>query len=158
MVKLSVPGGLPNNNNHMPGGPDIEPITLVLTNGACCSFAGGGTATLTGQRLNYGCDNCGYLYGYPNKTAALWTVSYAAPGSGASVATPITTCTSRLRSRRHSGRPDRPSDAAGARPEVHSNGPDGDSALGCPVVLCAVEVGFIAAHSHRRAAMRSRWY
>nr|WP_200420273.1 serine/threonine-protein kinase [Streptomyces sp. NBRC 14336] len=91
MVELSVPEGFPGNNNHMPGGPDIEPIILVLTNGARCSFAGGGTATLAGQRLNYGCDNGGYLYGYPNKTAAVWTISYAAPGSGASVSTPITT-------------------------------------------------------------------
>ncbi|MFK0154315.1 serine/threonine protein kinase [Streptomyces sp. NPDC090493] len=91
MVELSVPDGFPGNNNHMPGGPDIEPITLVLANGARCSFAGGGTATLAGQRLNYGCDNGGYLYGYPNKTAALWTISYAAPDSGASVSTPITT-------------------------------------------------------------------
>lgn len=91
MVELSVPEGFPGNNNHMPGGPDIEPITLVLAKGARCSFTGGGTATLAGQRLNYGCDNGGYLYGYPNKTAALWTISYAAPGSGASVSTPITT-------------------------------------------------------------------
>ncbi|MFE9600875.1 serine/threonine-protein kinase [Streptomyces hokutonensis] len=91
MVELSVPEGLPGNNDHMPGGPDIEPIILLLANGARCSFAGGGTATLAGQRLNYGCDNGGYLYGSPNKTAALWTISYAAPGSGASVSTPITT-------------------------------------------------------------------
>jgi len=91
MVELSVPEGFPGNNDHMPGGPDIEPIILVLANGARCSFAGGGTATLAGQRLNYGCDNGGYLYGYPNKTAAVWTISYAAPGSGASLSTPITT-------------------------------------------------------------------
>ncbi|WP_344402050.1 serine/threonine-protein kinase [Streptomyces longisporus] len=91
MVELSVPEGFPGNNDHMPGGPDIEPISVVLANGARCSFAGGGTATLAGQRLNYGCDNGGYLYGYPNKTAAVWTISYAAPGSGASVSTPITT-------------------------------------------------------------------
>ncbi|MER5804926.1 serine/threonine protein kinase [Streptomyces mirabilis] len=91
MVELSVPQGFPGNNDHMPGGPDIEPITLVLSNGARCSFAGGGTSTLAGQRLNYGCDNGGYLYGYPSKTAALWTISYSAPNSGASVSTPITT-------------------------------------------------------------------
>ncbi|MEH0542711.1 hypothetical protein QA802_06360 [Streptomyces sp. B21-105] len=91
MVELSVAEGFPGNNNHMPGGPDIEPIILVLANGAHCSFAGGGTATLAGQRLNYGCDNGGYLYGYPNKTSAVWTISYAAPSSGASVSTPITT-------------------------------------------------------------------
>ncbi|MER5347848.1 protein kinase [Streptomyces mirabilis] len=91
MVELSVPQGFPGNNDHMPGGPDIEPITLVLSNGARCSFTGGGTSTLAGQRLNYGCDNGGYLYGYPNKTAALWTISYSAPNSGASVSTPITT-------------------------------------------------------------------
>ncbi|MET7780081.1 protein kinase [Streptomyces sp. NPDC005388] len=91
MVELSVPQGFPGNNDHMPGGPDIEPITLVLSNGARCSFIGGGTSTLAGQRLNYGCDNGGYLYGYPSKTAALWTISYSAPNSGASVSTPITT-------------------------------------------------------------------
>ncbi|MGW3130671.1 serine/threonine-protein kinase [Streptomyces sp. NPDC001123] len=91
MVELSVPEGFPGNNDHMPGGPDIEPIILVLVNGARCSFAGGGTATLAGLRLNYGCDNGGYLYGYPNKTAVMWTIPYAAPGSGASVSTPITT-------------------------------------------------------------------
>ncbi|MEU1596052.1 serine/threonine-protein kinase [Streptomyces sp. NPDC005708] len=91
MVELSVPQGFPGNNDHMPGGPDIEPITIVLANGARCSFAGGGTTTLAGQRLNYGCDNGGSLYGNPNKTAALWTISYSAPNSGASVSTPITT-------------------------------------------------------------------
>ncbi|MFE0513069.1 serine/threonine-protein kinase [Streptomyces sp. NPDC058964] len=91
MVELSVPQGFPGNNDHMPGGPDIEPIIVVLANGARCSFAGGGTSTLAGQRLNYGCDNGGYLYGYPNKAAALWSISYSAPNSGASVSTPITT-------------------------------------------------------------------
>ncbi|MER5447153.1 protein kinase [Streptomyces sp. NPDC002764] len=91
MVELSVPDGFPGNNDHMPGGPDIEPIILVLANGTRCSFAGGGTSTLAGQRLNYGCGDGGYLYGYPNKTAALWTISYAAPNSGTSVSTPITT-------------------------------------------------------------------
>ncbi|MGW1913250.1 serine/threonine protein kinase [Streptomyces sp. NPDC002076] len=91
MVELSVPQGFPGNNDHMPGGPDIEPITVVLANGARCSFMGGGTSTLAGQRLNYGCDNGGDLYGYPNKTAALWTISYSAPNSDASVSTPITT-------------------------------------------------------------------
>ncbi|MGW2854556.1 serine/threonine protein kinase [Streptomyces sp. NPDC001221] len=91
MVELSVPQGFPGNNDHMPGGPDIEPIIVVLANGARCSFTGGGTSTLAGQRLNYGCDNGGDLYGYPNKTAALWTISYSAPNSGASISTPITT-------------------------------------------------------------------
>nr|WP_237545138.1 serine/threonine-protein kinase [Streptomyces sp. SID4946] len=91
MVELSVPQGFPGNNDHVPGGPDIEPIIVVLANGARCSFIGGGTSTLAGQRLNYGCDNGGDLYGYPNKTAALWTISYSAPHSGASVSTPITT-------------------------------------------------------------------
>ncbi|MFF3593807.1 serine/threonine-protein kinase [Streptomyces sp. NPDC002387] len=90
MVELSVPQGFPGNNDHMPGGPDIEPITIVLANGARCTFSGGGTTTLAGQRLNYGCDNGGSLYGYPNKTPALWTISYSAPSSGASVSTPIT--------------------------------------------------------------------
>ncbi|MEW2491512.1 serine/threonine-protein kinase [Streptomyces sp. NPDC048411] len=91
MVELSVPEGFPGNNDHMPGGPDIEPIIIVLANGARCSFAGGGTATLAGQRLNYGCDNGGYLYGNPNKAGAVWTISYSAPNSGTSIATPITT-------------------------------------------------------------------
>jgi hypothetical protein len=91
MVELSVPQGFPGNNDHMPGGPDIEPIIIVLANGARCSFMGGGTSTLAGQRLNYGCDNGGDLYGYPNKTAALWTISYSAPSSGTSVSTPIIT-------------------------------------------------------------------
>ncbi|MFG2456523.1 hypothetical protein ACGFWE_05555 [Streptomyces sp. NPDC048523] len=39
MVELSVAEGFPGNNNHMRGGPAIEPITLVLSNGARCSFA-----------------------------------------------------------------------------------------------------------------------
>jgi hypothetical protein len=91
MVELSVPQGFPGNNDHMPGRPDIEPIIIVLANGARCSFMGGGTSSLAGQRLNYGCENGGDLYGYPNKTAALWSISYSAPNSGASVSTPITT-------------------------------------------------------------------
>jgi hypothetical protein len=91
MTELSVPQGLPGNNDHMPGGPDIEPIVIIVANGARCSFAGGATSTLAGQRLNYGCDNGGSLYGYPNKTAAAWSISYSAPNSGDSVSTPITT-------------------------------------------------------------------
>lgn len=89
MVELSVPQGFPGNNDHMPGGPDIEPIIIVLANGARCSFMGGGTSVLAGQRQNYGCDNGGYLYGSPNKTGAVWTISYSTPNSGASVSTPI---------------------------------------------------------------------
>ncbi|WP_371651586.1 MULTISPECIES: hypothetical protein [unclassified Streptomyces] len=91
MVELSVPEGFPGNNNYMPGGTDIESIIFALADGARCSFSGGGTLTLAGQRLKYGCDNGGYLYGYPNKTAAVWTISYTAPGSGSSVSTSITT-------------------------------------------------------------------
>ncbi|MFF8946673.1 serine/threonine protein kinase, partial [Streptomyces sp. NPDC014864] len=91
MVELSVPQGFPGNNDHMPGGPDIEPIIIVLANGARCSFMSGGTSSLAGQRQNYGCDDGGYLYGSPNKTTALWTISYSAPNSGASTSTPITT-------------------------------------------------------------------
>ncbi|MEV5880739.1 serine/threonine-protein kinase [Streptomyces sp. NPDC052101] len=91
MVELSVPQGFPGNNDHMPGGPDIEPVIIVLTNGARCSFTGGGTSTLAGQRQNYGCDNGGYLYGYPSKATALWTISYSVPNSGASISTPIAT-------------------------------------------------------------------
>ncbi|GGP92296.1 hypothetical protein GCM10010278_83040 [Streptomyces melanogenes] len=55
-------------------------------------MSGGGTLTLAEQHLNYGSDNRGYLYGYPNKTTAVWTICYAAPpGSRSSVSTSVTT-------------------------------------------------------------------
>lgn len=70
MVELSVPQGLPGNNDHVPGGPDIEPITVILANGARCSFVGGATSTLAGQRLDYGCDNGGDLVRVPGQTGS----------------------------------------------------------------------------------------
>ncbi|WP_434094644.1 hypothetical protein [Streptomyces hyaluromycini] len=67
-----------------------EDMPFTVTNGACCLIAGGGTTTREGKRVDCGCDNDGYLYGYPNKTAAVWNISYPAPGSDTSVSTPIT--------------------------------------------------------------------
>jgi serine/threonine protein kinase len=91
MVRLTVTQPLPGNNDHMPGGPPINPVIIVLADGNTCRVMTGATTVLAGDRENYGCDKGGALYGYPNKTSALWTISYRPDGAGASSSTPIAT-------------------------------------------------------------------
>lgn len=89
MVRLTVTQPLPGNNDHMPGGPPINPIIIVLANGDTCRVMTGATTVLAGKRENYACDRGGSLYDYPSKTGALWTISYRPDGSAASTTTPI---------------------------------------------------------------------
>ncbi|MCX4582469.1 serine/threonine-protein kinase [Streptomyces sp. NBC_01481] len=89
MVRLTLTETLPGNNFHIPGGPEISPIIIVLADGDTCRVMTGATTVLAEVRMNYSCENGGHLYGDPDKTDALWVISHRANGAGTSVSTPI---------------------------------------------------------------------
>jgi hypothetical protein len=54
-----------------------KPWALELANGLRCSFVGGGTSSVDGERLNYGCDPEGaikWVVGYPDQSSSSWRV------------------------------------------------------------------------------------
>ncbi|MFC1433605.1 serine/threonine-protein kinase [Streptacidiphilus sp. N1-3] len=69
----------------------VEPLIIILTDGTSCGMVTGGTTDQAGQRLNYECGNGGGLYGYPDKTGVVWTISYLAKGSAVGTSVPIAT-------------------------------------------------------------------
>ncbi|MFG3480106.1 serine/threonine-protein kinase [Streptomyces sp. NPDC047980] len=89
MVRLTLTEPLPGNNFHIPGGPQVTPLLIILADGNACRTMTGATTVLAGERMIYGCEEGGHLYGEPDKSNALWTISYRAEGAGASVSTPI---------------------------------------------------------------------
>ncbi|WP_269846187.1 serine/threonine-protein kinase [Streptomyces carminius] len=89
MVRLTLTEPLPGNNFHIPGGPQISPIIIVLSDGNACRVMTGATTVVAEERMNYACEEGGHLYGEPDKTGAVWTISYRAEGAGISISTPI---------------------------------------------------------------------
>jgi hypothetical protein len=69
----------------------VEPLIIILTSGVSCGMVTGGTTDQAGQRLNYECANQAGLYGYPDKTGVVWTISYLAKGSPLGTSIPIAT-------------------------------------------------------------------
>lgn len=57
------------------------PWALELANGERCTLLTGATAALAGDRLNYGCENGGYVLGGVNQERPVWVVSYLADGA-----------------------------------------------------------------------------
>lgn len=57
------------------------PWALELANGERCTLLTGATAALAGDRLNYGCENGGYVLGDVNQDQPVWVVSYLAAGA-----------------------------------------------------------------------------
>jgi hypothetical protein len=55
------PRGILRQQQLRAGRPDNERIILVLASGVCRFVSGGGTLTLAGLRVNYACENDGYL-------------------------------------------------------------------------------------------------
>ena len=56
---------------------DSKPWALELANGLRCRFAGGGTSTVDGERVNYGCGEEGaikWVVGYPDQSSSTWRV------------------------------------------------------------------------------------
>ncbi|WP_281154656.1 serine/threonine-protein kinase [Streptomyces sp. HYC2] len=89
MVRLTLTEPLPGNNFHIPGGPQISPIIIVLPDGNTCRVMTGATMVVAEERMNYACEKGGYLYGEPDKTDAVWAISYRAEAAGTSVSTSI---------------------------------------------------------------------
>ncbi|MBA2519395.1 MAG: hypothetical protein H0V24_07000 [Chloroflexia bacterium] len=57
------------------------PWALELANGERCTLLTGATAAFAGDRLNYGCENGGYVLGEVNQERPVWIVSYLADGA-----------------------------------------------------------------------------
>ncbi|MDQ3692606.1 MAG: hypothetical protein M3464_03115 [Chloroflexota bacterium] len=57
------------------------PWALELANGERCTLLTGATAAFAGDRLNYGCENGGYVLGEVNQERPVWVVSYLADGA-----------------------------------------------------------------------------
>nr|WP_275418798.1 serine/threonine-protein kinase [Streptomyces sp. SID13666] len=89
MVRLTVTEPLPGNNNHMPGGPVIDPIIIDLADGISCRMMTGATTVQAGERQNYGCTDGGSLYGVPDKTGSVWTIVYRRANTAAARNVPI---------------------------------------------------------------------
>ncbi|MDH6538004.1 serine/threonine protein kinase [Streptomyces sp. SPB4] len=89
MRRLTLTETLPGNNFHIPGGPVPTPLIIELANGKTCTFAGGATDSLAGQRLNYFCDGGGSVYGDPDQDRPLWTAAYRAEQASTTINTPI---------------------------------------------------------------------
>jgi hypothetical protein len=66
---------------------ESKPWALELANGLRCNFVGGGTSTVDGERVNYGCGSCvnygcspceercdRWVIGYPDQSSSTWRV------------------------------------------------------------------------------------
>jgi hypothetical protein len=56
---------------------------MTLESGEECSFAGGATAAVGSERLNYFCDDGLVVYGEPDRSQPVWTVKVSREGSSA---------------------------------------------------------------------------
>jgi hypothetical protein len=74
VVLLTLTEPLPEMANQ--ANPNALPWALELTNGKQCSFAGGATGVVAGQRINYTCQGGGLVAGAPDRSLALWSVQY----------------------------------------------------------------------------------
>jgi hypothetical protein len=88
-VKLTQP--LSGANPEPSAGSVPNPLVIVLADNDYCTLVTGGTTTLAGLRMNYDCTSKGALYGFPDRTGVLWTITYLAPGAATGVSTPIAT-------------------------------------------------------------------
>ncbi|MEO3756525.1 serine/threonine-protein kinase [Streptomyces sp. B6B3] len=91
MLRLTLTEPLPDLGAHLPEETSIEPLVIVLDDGTTCAFMGGATQTLAGERMNYACDDGGFLYGYPDRTGSIWDISYRPENASVSATTWIAT-------------------------------------------------------------------
>jgi hypothetical protein len=91
MLRLTLTEPLPDLGAYLPAETSIEPLVIVLDDGTTCAFMGGATETLAGDRMNYACDDGGFLYGYPDRTGPIWVISYRPENAGVSASTWIAT-------------------------------------------------------------------
>jgi hypothetical protein len=62
-------------------GEQAPPWAMTLESGETCVFAGGATAAVGSERLNYFCDGDVVIYGEPDRGEPVWTVMAAKKGS-----------------------------------------------------------------------------
>ena len=79
VVNLTAP--LPGNGGVDPNPQEGPPWAMTLESGEKCSFVGGATASVGGERLNYACDDDLMVYGGPDRSKAVWTVKVGREGS-----------------------------------------------------------------------------
>lgn len=90
MPPASGPGGAPDAEDAAPADVAAEaidpreiPWALELANGTRCGLLTGATAVLAGQRINYGCEDGGFVLGEVDHALPMWTVTYLAEGASA---------------------------------------------------------------------------
>lgn len=90
MPPASGPGGGPDAQDAAPAEAAAEaidpreiPWALELANGTRCGLLTGATAVLAGQRINYGCEDGGFVLGEVDHALPMWTVTYLAEGASA---------------------------------------------------------------------------
>lgn len=79
VVTLTAP--LPGNVGGGPNPEEAAPWAMTLESGEDCGFAGGATASVGSERLNYFCDDGLMVYGEPDRSEAVWTVKVGREGS-----------------------------------------------------------------------------
>jgi hypothetical protein len=77
---VTVTEPLPENDSDGLAG-EQAPWAMTLESGETCVFAGGATATVGSERLNYFCDGEVVVYGEPDRGEPVWTVMTARKGS-----------------------------------------------------------------------------
>ena len=90
LFKLTLTAPLPDVPPVASPAP-VQPLIIILTSGVSCGMVTGGTTDQAGQRLNYECTDQGGLYGYPDRTGVVWTISYLAKGGAVGTSVPIAT-------------------------------------------------------------------
>ncbi len=53
--------------------PEGEPWGLELVGGGTCVFVVGATDGFRGERLNYACTKVGWIFGFADRSTAVWT-------------------------------------------------------------------------------------
>ena len=61
----------------------VPPWAMTLESGEQCAFAGGATAAVGSELLNYFCDGGTMVYGEPDRSEPVWTVKVGREGSSA---------------------------------------------------------------------------
>ncbi len=81
LVTLTSP--LPDNGVSHSTPEEAPTWAMTLESGEECSFAGGATAAVGSERLNYFCDDGLVVYGEPDRSQPVWTVKVSREGSSA---------------------------------------------------------------------------
>jgi hypothetical protein len=81
VTALHLVGSLPFDSQNELSEDSTLPWGFELTDGTRCSFIGGATASLNGERLNYGCSDGGHVYGGLDQSLPMWRAQYQAEGA-----------------------------------------------------------------------------